>query len=116
MSASEFLKEVTRIYDAWHEEHQRTGNIPARAVCGRDEQGKKLWCSLPDAGPDLLLRVRLYHLVEYRDGLARCKDGLTPGLSHELAAHLIAADVAATLLKWSLAGVPDDAEEGGTDG
>ena len=65
---------VARIYDRWHERHQRTGNIPARAECGRSAGGEEIWCSLAGLSPDELLRVQEYQMGESRAKLGRYRE------------------------------------------
>ena len=95
---------VAEIYDAWHERHQRTGLIPARAECGRDANGAELWCDLADAGPDQLGRVQLYHVGRVHVLLGRYRDKPGPKLASEIARSMVLADVARDLRAWSLAG------------
>jgi hypothetical protein len=103
----EIPAEVLRHYDRWHEEHQRTGTIPERAVYGLDERGAKLWCSLPDAGPDMLMRVAEYHNAQGLLKLARYREEPTPELAGQIAGHMVAVDIAEQLRNWSLEGDPD---------
>jgi hypothetical protein len=92
---------VERLCAEWLRQYQRTGHIPERAVYGRGEHGELLWCSLADAGPDLLEAVALYHRTEARRKLARYRDDPNPALAHEIAGHLLALDVADELREWS---------------
>jgi hypothetical protein len=103
----EIPAEVLRHYDRWHEQHPDSGTIPARAVYGLDESGNKLWCSLPEADPELLMRVAEFHNAQGLLKLARYRKDPTPELAVGIAGHMVAVDVAEQLRKWLNEGITD---------
>jgi hypothetical protein len=101
---------VARLYDRWHEEHQRTANIPERPVYGYDGDGNKLWCSLPDAGPELLVKVAEYHHQEGLRKLEQYRQGPSEQLPQEIASHMVGVDIADQLCGWWKDGVESEGE------
>jgi hypothetical protein len=97
---------VARLYDQWHDQHQRTGKIPARAGCGRSARGDEVWCDLEKCGPDELREVRQYQRGAIAAKLKQYCREPSPELAKAIARHLVLADVAAQLLEWALEGKP----------
>jgi hypothetical protein len=93
---------VARLYNQWRQRHQRMGRIPARAECGRDEDGNELWCSLPNASTDLLKEVHQYHLGEVRALLDRYRSKPGQKLARDIVRHMTICDASEELAENAL--------------
>jgi hypothetical protein len=108
MASREWPEAVQRLIDRWLERHERTGIIPARVRYRSRTDGRELWCSLADAGPDELQEVRLYHCRQALDLLHEYRGRPTPELAQHIANSAIAAAVAEALQGDALQGEPEE--------
>src|SRR5262245_33490836 len=105
MGFTGFPEAVVNVYDRLHEDHQRTGNIPAKVKLG------DRWYSLADCGPDELGHVKSCLIRMIHDGLKMYGEDPRPEWAKELGRMMFTADVASQLMEWSLEGNVPSLEE-----
>jgi hypothetical protein len=104
MAAREWPAAVQMVIDQWCKRHEATGFIPARARYRSRADGRERWCALPDAGPDELHEVQLYHFRKALDLLQEYRSRATPELAQQIATSAIISAVAERLREDSLRG------------
>jgi len=99
MMTSAIPEKVFRLYQQLHDDHRRTGEIPARLETAED-----VWCHVKDAQPDHLREAMLYNDGAIKTKLARYAEKPDPELAEDIARHMFCVEVASTLLDKANAG------------
>jgi hypothetical protein len=96
---------IMQPYQKWHDQHQRTGSIPARVMIR--EGGNDRWYDLADADADTLWKIMDYHCDSCSRRMKRYHRTPSEQLAQQIAGSMVVIDVTSWLLERS--------EQGGSD-
>jgi hypothetical protein len=92
---------VVRLYNRWHEYHERTGRIPGRSVpYASADNNTELLCNIADAGPRRLKEILVHNHERGLALLDTYNQEPSEMLAEEIARRMIYVDVADQFLIW----------------